>query len=164
DPRCGIRHGQEQMCSRWRETSPLTGSSEEPSVSPRRHIGERRCQPIVTSHPDAAALAFFAEKLLESDEEHDVAAHIESCDRCAATLEDLTEVSKVLATVSPPALPQELTDLLDRQITEAARERTATGISEPSVPPSPRDGAAPPLLAFCSSPRRRSSSSVSAPQ
>lgn len=90
----------------------------------------------MTSHPDAEALAFFAEKLLESDEEHDVAAHIESCDRCAATLEDLTEVSKVLATVSAPALPQELTDLLDRQITEAARERTATGISEPSEPPS----------------------------
>src|SRR5699024_5661072 len=126
DPRCGIRHGQKQMCSRSRETPPLTDSSEEPPASPTRHICERRGQPTVTSPPDAEALAFFAENLLESDEEHDVAAHVESCDRCAATLEYLTEVSKVLATVSAPALPQELTDLLDQQITEAARERTAT--------------------------------------
>lgn len=93
----------------------------------------------MTSHPDAEALAFFAENLLESDEEHDVAAHVESCDRCAATLEDLTEVSKVLATVSAPALPQELTDLLDQQITEAARERTATDTSEPPSEEAPDD-------------------------
>ena len=97
----------------------------------------------MTSHPDAEALAFFAEELLEPEEEHDVAAHLESCDRCATTLEDLTRVSKVLATVPAPALSQELTDLLDRRITEAVRERASTNTSVSTEPPAegaPDDG------------------------
>ena len=95
----------------------------------------------MTSHPDAEALAFFAERLLEPDEEHNVSAHLESCDRCAATLEDLTRVSKVLATVPVPALSQELTDLLDQRITEAVHERAATGTSDSPSGETPDDGA-----------------------
>ena len=40
----------------------------------------------MTSHPDVEALAFFAEELLEPDEERTVAAHIDTCATCATTV------------------------------------------------------------------------------
>lgn len=108
----------------------------------------------MTSHPDAEALAFFAEGLLEPDEEHTVAVHLESCDRCATTLDDLTEVTKVLAAAPAPALSQEFADLLDQRIAEAVRERETTDSSASSDPvpeETPDDGATVTPIA----PRRR---------
>ncbi|MDE3723431.1 hypothetical protein PWG71_18725 [Nocardiopsis sp. N85] len=94
----------------------------------------------MTSHPDVEALAFFAEELLEPDEERTVAHHIETCALCAATLDELTAVSGVLADVPPvPPMPQDVADLLDRRIDEAVRERagsddTATETGGPVAP------------------------------
>jgi hypothetical protein len=73
------------------------------------------------------ALAFFAEELLAPDEERTVAAHIDTCASCAATLEDLTGVAGALAAVPVPALPREVADLLDQRVAEAVRERAAGG-------------------------------------
>lgn len=87
----------------------------------------------MTSHPDVEALAFFAEELLEPDEERTVAAHVNTCTACAATLEELSGVSEVLATAPTPGMPQDVADLLDRTIAEAARGRAA----EPDAPDTP---------------------------
>ncbi|WP_026122435.1 hypothetical protein [Nocardiopsis halotolerans] len=79
----------------------------------------------MTSHPDVEALAFFAEELLEPDEERTVATHIDTCAICAATLEELTGVSEALAAAPAPELPRDVADLLDQRVAEAARERAA---------------------------------------
>ncbi|MFI6576927.1 anti-sigma factor family protein [Nocardiopsis sp. NPDC050513] len=81
----------------------------------------------MTPHPDAEALAFLAEDLLEPDEERTVAAHIETCSLCAATLDELTGVSEILASVPAPELPRDVADLLDQRIADAARERAGHG-------------------------------------
>ncbi|MFL1378724.1 MULTISPECIES: anti-sigma factor family protein [unclassified Nocardiopsis] len=80
----------------------------------------------MTSHPDVEALAFFAEELLEPGEERTVAHHLETCATCAATLDELTAVSGVLADAPPvPPMPQDVAALLDLRIDEAVRERAA---------------------------------------
>ncbi|MGQ4270006.1 anti-sigma factor family protein [Nocardiopsis changdeensis] len=80
----------------------------------------------MTSHPDVEALAFFAEELLEPDEERTVAHHLETCAICAATLDELAAVGGALADAPPvPPMPQDVAALLDRRIDEAVRERAA---------------------------------------
>ena len=69
----------------------------------------------MTSHPDVEALAFLAEELLAPDEESTVAAHVETCETCAATLDELTGVGDVLAAAPAPTMPQDVADLLDRR-------------------------------------------------
>ena len=81
----------------------------------------------MTSHPDVEALAFFAEDLLEPGEERSVADHIDTCALCAATLTDLNGVTRVLAEVPAPALPQDVSDLLDERIFEASENGPAQG-------------------------------------
>ncbi len=79
----------------------------------------------MTSHPDVEALAFFAEDLLDPDEERSVADHIETCATCAVTLDELSGVTRVLAEAPAPALPQNVADLLDGRVAEALSERSA---------------------------------------
>lgn len=96
----------------------------------------------MTSHPDVEALAFFAEELLEPDEERDITAHIDACESCAATLAELTGVSRVLAATPAPQLPQDVADLLDQRVTEAVRDRSAQSPDageDPADPPSGED-------------------------
>lgn len=89
----------------------------------------------MTSHPDVEALAFFAEDLLDPDEERFVATHIETCASCATALDELSGVTRVLADEPVPALPQDVADLLDDRVAEAVRERSANSAAgEP--PPS----------------------------
>ena len=100
----------------------------------------------MTSHPDVEALAFLAEELLEPDEESTVAAHVETCETCAATLDELTGVGDVLAAAPAPTMPQDVADLLDRRIAEAVRERSAevsaeSPVEEPADEPRKRGGA-----------------------
>ncbi|WP_306370346.1 anti-sigma factor [Nocardiopsis sp. CC223A] len=99
----------------------------------------------MTSHPDVEALAFFAEELLEPDEERTVAHHIETCAICAATLDELTAVSGVLADAPPvPPMPQDVAALLDRRIDEAVRERAA----RPAAPTETADPADAPVVSI----------------
>ena len=79
----------------------------------------------MTSHPEVEALAFFAEDLLEPDEERSVADHIETCAVCATTIDDLAGVTRALADVPAPTMPQDVADLLDGRICEAVSERSA---------------------------------------
>lgn len=79
----------------------------------------------MTSHPEVEALAFFAEDLLEPDEERSVADHIETCAICATTIDELAGVTRVLADVPAPTMPQDVADLLDGRICEAVSERAA---------------------------------------
>ncbi|MEV6820721.1 hypothetical protein AB0M72_18370 [Nocardiopsis dassonvillei] len=100
----------------------------------------------MTSHPDAEALAFFAEELLEPDEERTVAAHIDTCATCATTLGELAGVSEALAAAPVPALPRDVADLLDQRVAEAVRERAAVfpvaaeGATVTPLPRRPRTG------------------------
>ncbi|MCK9871846.1 hypothetical protein MRI28_19765 [Nocardiopsis dassonvillei] len=100
----------------------------------------------MTSHPDVEALAFFAEELLEPDEERTVAAHIDTCATCATTLGELAGVSEALAAAPVPALPRDVADLLDQRVAEAVRERAAVfpvaaeGATVTPLPRRPRTG------------------------
>lgn len=78
----------------------------------------------MTSHPDVEALAFFAEDLLAPGEERSVADHIDTCAICAVTLAELNGVTRALAEVPAPALPPDVSGLLDERIAEAAAERS----------------------------------------
>ncbi|WP_236567862.1 MULTISPECIES: anti-sigma factor [unclassified Nocardiopsis] len=99
----------------------------------------------MTSHPDVEALAFFAEELLEPDEERTVAAHVDTCPICAATLGELTGVSEALAAAPTPPMPRDVADLLDQRVAEAVRERSArTGAGE-EPPGAARVGPVPPV-------------------
>ncbi|MEU3020368.1 hypothetical protein ABZ635_23575 [Nocardiopsis sp. NPDC007018] len=89
----------------------------------------------MTSHPDVEALAFFAEDLLDPDEERSVAAHIETCATCATVLDDLTRVTRVLADAPAPALPRDVADLLDDRIADAVAARASD--RETGTPSSP---------------------------
>ncbi|WP_017588056.1 hypothetical protein [Nocardiopsis ganjiahuensis] len=85
------------------------------------------------------ALAFFAEDLLDPDEERSVAAHTETCATCATTLDELSGITRVLAEAPAPALPQDVADLLDSRITEALGERPASA-SPAEAPAAGPDG------------------------
>lgn len=97
----------------------------------------------MTSHPEVEALAFFAEGLLEPDEERNVALHVESCEECSKALDELSNVSQVLAAAPAPELPQDVADRLEQQIAEAVRDRAvepaapAGTSSEPEPPEAP---------------------------
>ncbi|MBR8741390.1 hypothetical protein DSY14_06550 [Nocardiopsis sp. MG754419] len=71
------------------------------------------------------ALAFFAEALLEPDEERSVADHIETCALCATTIDELAGVTRALADAPAPALPQDVAALLDDRVSEAVAARAA---------------------------------------
>ncbi|MEV2278496.1 hypothetical protein AB0I72_23210 [Nocardiopsis sp. NPDC049922] len=112
----------------------------------------------MTPHPDAEALAFLAEDLLEPDEERTVTAHIETCSLCAATLDELTGVSEILASAPAPELPRDVADLLDRRIADAARERAGRGIAADASAPAatgPEDTATGATVASLGAARRR---------
>ncbi|WP_047868355.1 hypothetical protein [Nocardiopsis sp. RV163] len=98
----------------------------------------------MTSHPDAEALAFFAEELLEPDEERTVAAHIDTCAICATTLGELAGVSEALAAAPAPALPRDVAALLDQRVAEAVRERASVlpggAAAEEGAAPPPTGG------------------------
>ncbi|GHD35387.1 anti-sigma factor [Nocardiopsis kunsanensis] len=94
----------------------------------------------MTSHPEVEALAFFAEGLLESDEERNVARHVESCEECSEALDELSNVSQVLAAAPAPELPPDVADRLEQQIAEAVRDR-AVRRPEPTGAPSEPESA-----------------------
>ncbi|MCY9786637.1 hypothetical protein KIK06_22380 [Nocardiopsis sp. EMB25] len=116
----------------------------------------------MTPHPDAEALAFLAEDLLDPSEERTVTAHIETCPTCAATLDELTGVSRVLAATPVPELPQDVADLLDQRIADAARERAERGpVTEPTDPvPAKAPSADATVVPLATARRRRSSSGM----
>ncbi|MBB6121719.1 hypothetical protein [Nocardiopsis algeriensis] len=91
----------------------------------------------MTSHPDVEALAFFAEELLEPAEERTVADHLQTCTACATALDELSEVSRALADVPLPSLPQDVADLLDQRVATAVRERSAQRTEEGRAPAGP---------------------------
>lgn len=98
-------------------------------------------------HPDAEALAKFQAGLTDDlaalqgmtpapparFRDRRLAAHVARCARCAATVEQLTEVSSVLASVPAPAMP----DSVERRVTAALAAEAAargTGASEAGAP------------------------------
>lgn len=90
----------------------------------------------MTSHPEVEALAFFAEGLLEPAEERNVARHVESCEECSRSLDELSNVSQVLAATPAPELPPDVADRLEQQIAEAVRDRA---IREPDLAGAPSE-------------------------
>lgn len=100
----------------------------------------------MTSHPEVEALAFFAEGLLEPDEERNVARHVESCEECSKALDELSNVSQVLAAAPAPELPPDVADRLEQQIAEAVRERAVRQPDPAGAPsaPGPADTSAAP--------------------
>lgn len=92
----------------------------------------------MTSHPEVEALAFFAEGLMEPDEERNVARHVESCEECSKALDELSHVSQVLAAAPAPELPQDVADRLEQQVAEAVRDRA---VQQPDLAGTPSEPA-----------------------
>lgn len=97
----------------------------------------------MTSHPEVEALAFFAEGLLVPDEERNVARHLESCEECSKTLDELSNVSQVLAAAPAPELPPDVADRLEQQIAEAVRDRAVQQPDLVGAPSEPEPADAP---------------------
>ncbi|WP_017609408.1 anti-sigma factor [Nocardiopsis xinjiangensis] len=93
----------------------------------------------MTSHPEVEALAFFAEGLLEPDEERNVARHVESCEECSKALDELSNVSQLLAAAPAPELPPDVADRLEQQIAEAVRDRAVRQPDPVGTPSGPAD-------------------------
>ncbi|GAA3733072.1 hypothetical protein [Salinactinospora qingdaonensis] len=78
----------------------------------------------MTSHIDTETLALLAEGLLEEDEENSTQAHVTECDRCRSQMAALADVSRVLAEVPAPPLPDGLVDRIDDALRHEAEKRT----------------------------------------
>ncbi len=86
-------------------------------------------------HPDAEALARYRAGLVSGFRGRRVAAHVASCARCASASEQLTGVSRVLASVPAPDMP----DAVERQIAAAiAAEAAARQAASPAARRRPR--------------------------
>lgn len=88
-------------------------------------------------HPDAEALARYQAGLVSGFRGRRVAAHVASCARCASASEQLAGVSRLLASVPAPAMP----DAVERQIAAAIAAEAAARQTVPSQGAA-REGAA----------------------
>ncbi|PSK95510.1 hypothetical protein CLV63_115173 [Murinocardiopsis flavida] len=86
----------------------------------------------MTSHVDTETLALLAEGLLEDGEERSVQAHVSECAQCSDQLVALSDVTRVLAEVPAPPIPDGLAGRIDDAL-RAERERQAAA-SDPGDP------------------------------
>lgn len=80
-------------------------------------------------HPDTDAIASLAAGFVSGLRARRLAAHVASCDRCAAVSEQLGAVSSMLASVPVPALQQDV----GRQISAAIATEAAARAAAPSA-------------------------------
>ncbi|MFC4564383.1 anti-sigma factor family protein [Nocardiopsis mangrovi] len=91
----------------------------------------------MTSHVDADTLALSAEGLLEDQEERSVREHVAECAECAEQLTELAGVSRILAEVPAPPLPDTVAARLDdalRAEADARRSRLSGAVPVPTAP------------------------------
>ncbi|GLU47005.1 anti-sigma factor family protein [Nocardiopsis ansamitocini] len=87
----------------------------------------------MTSHVDTETLALLAEGLLEEAEDDSVQSHVAECDRCSAQVAELADVSRVLAGVPAPPLPDGLIARIDEALRiESAKRATEQGTDHPA--------------------------------
>ncbi|GAA3762148.1 anti-sigma factor RsiW [Spinactinospora alkalitolerans] len=89
----------------------------------------------MTSHVDTETLALLAEGLLEESEERSVQAHVSECGQCAEQVAALADVSRVLAEVPAPPLPDGLAERIDEALRSESRQRPNApgGAHAPSI-------------------------------
>jgi anti-sigma factor RsiW len=79
----------------------------------------------VPDHIDPTELAEASEDLLSMDRASVVASHLESCAECSRTVAELAEVRRLLGGLSPPELPPDVADRLERVIADEQMLRTS---------------------------------------
>ena len=79
----------------------------------------------MTGHPDPDVLAELREGLLGRRQAARIRSHLTGCGHCAAVDRGLAEVSTLLASAPPPAMPTELTDRLRGVLAAEAAARAA---------------------------------------
>jgi Putative zinc-finger len=104
-------------------------------------------------HVSAVRLARFCQGDLSPRRRARIAAHLSRCSRCTRLSEDLGGVSTLLASVSPPPMPEHLTTRIQAALaTEAARKVALPAGSKPAAaaagggaagPAGPADGRGP---------------------
>ncbi|MFC3997880.1 hypothetical protein ACFOVU_18240 [Nocardiopsis sediminis] len=86
---------------------------------------------------DADTLALSAEGLLEDQEERSVRQHVAECAECAEQLTELAGVSRILAEVPAPPLPDTVAARLDEALRAEAdtrRDRLSGAVPVPTAP------------------------------
>ncbi|HEV2375365.1 MAG TPA: hypothetical protein VGS19_24795 [Streptosporangiaceae bacterium] len=84
-------------------------------------------------HPDPDTLAAFREQLLHRRRAARVAAHLSGCPRCAAADAGLAQVSTLLASVTMPPMPAELTTRIESALAAEAATRAAQPTPQTAV-------------------------------
>lgn len=77
----------------------------------------------MTEHIDIEVLADHAEGLLSDEETARVTRHLAECERCAEEYAALSDVSVVLSSLPPPAMPSDVATRIERAISAEARAR-----------------------------------------
>lgn len=81
----------------------------------------------MTSHVDTETLALLAEGLLEENEERSVEAHVSECAQCGDQLAALGDVTRVLAEVPAPPIPDGLIGRIDDALRAEREHQRAAG-------------------------------------
>jgi hypothetical protein len=95
------------------------------------------------THPDPEVLAEFRARLIPGRRGARISAHLSGCEHCAGLCGELAEITALLATIPPPAVPDQVAQRLDGVLAaetarrdesqRAAVQRTAAPV--PSPPP-----------------------------
>jgi hypothetical protein len=104
-----------------------------------------------TGHPDTEALANFRAGLVRGIRGGQIAAHIASCERCTLVVDQLSALTRVLASIPEPALPEAVerrigaalaTEAVARQVASLASDSSAAVfLAADAVSPAVRSGA-----------------------
>jgi hypothetical protein len=93
-----------------------------------------------SAHVDADVLAELSEGLIGGNRATRIHAHLAGCQQCARLSAGLTEIRSVLASVSSPAMPEQvtrrLTAALDQEAAERSARATTADPARPSTSPS----------------------------
>lgn len=108
-----------------------------------------------SAHVDADVLAELSAGLISGKRATRIHAHLAGCQQCARLSAGLTEIRSVLASVSSPAMPEQVTRRLTAALTQAAAERsaraaTAASTRPPALPSTPAPAR---VLSFRSTPK-----------
>ncbi|HEX3749472.1 MAG TPA: hypothetical protein VHW06_02825 [Streptosporangiaceae bacterium] len=109
-----------------------------------------------SAHLDADVLAELSAGLISGKRATRIHAHLAGCQQCARLSAGLTEVRSVLASVSSPAMPEQVTRRLTTALAQEAAERSAratpAATARPSASPAD-DGAPARVLSFRGPPK-----------
>lgn len=80
-------------------------------------------------HLDLDTLADYAESMLGEERSAAARAHLVQCSRCRARLDDLADVSRLLAETPTPTTPSDVAASIDSALAEAQQARSVTPLA-----------------------------------